>query len=135
MDPTPVFLLVEPSPILRLRLREWLERVLTGYSIFIAANGLDALWLASQEEPSHILIDIYLPDLTGLEVVRQMRQGPPAARIIATAWYESRFFLEQVLSAGADRFIPNHKLHTELLPLLAVVEDESRDGVKHNEQD
>lgn len=123
MDTTPVFLLVEPSPILRLRLQEWLERVLTGYSILIAANGLDALWLASQEEPSHILIDIYLPDLTGLEVVRQIRQALPAARIIATCWYESRFFLEQVLSAGSDRFIPLHRLYAELLPLLEFSDD------------
>jgi len=118
-----VFLLVEPSPILRSRLHEWLKNVLTGHRIVIAANGLDALWLAGQEQPSHIFIDIYLPDLTGFEVVRQMRQGLPVARIIATGWHESRFILDRVQSAGADGFVPHHRLHAELLASLEINED------------
>ena len=120
MNAAPVFLLVEPSPILRSRLQGWLENVLTDPRIFIAANGLEALRLAARERPSHILIEMDLPDTTGFEVLHQMRQSLPAARIIATGWYESRFFLERVRSAGADRFIPKHKLHGELLPLLEV---------------
>jgi len=120
MNATSVFLLVEPSPILGPRLHEWLESVLTDPSIFIAANGLDALWLAAQEQPSHILIEMDLPDTTGFEVVRQLRLGLPAARIIATGWYDSRFFLDGVQSAGADGFILKIKLHRELLPMWDV---------------
>ena len=120
MNAAPVFLLVEPSPTLRARLQEWLENVLTDHRVLVAANGLAALRLATQEQPSHILIEMDLPDTTGFELLRQMRQGLPAARIIATGWYESRFFLERVRSAGGDRFIPKHKLHSELLPLLDV---------------
>ena len=118
MNAEPVFLLVEPSPILRSCLHGWLENVLTDPRILVAANGLEALRLAAEEQPSHILIEMDLPDTTGFEVLRQMRQGLPAARIIATGWYDSRFFLERVRSAGADRFIPKHKLHSELLPLF-----------------
>ena len=113
----PVFLLVEPSPMLCSSLHEWLESVLTDPRIFIAANGLDALWVAAQEQPSHILIEMYLPDITGFEVVRQIRQGLPAARIIATGSHDSRFFLKMVRSAGADEFILKNKLYNELLPL------------------
>jgi CheY-like chemotaxis protein len=121
MNAAPVFLLVEPSPVLCSSLHEWLERVLTAPRIFIAVNGLNALWLAAQEQPSHILIEMYLPDITGFEVVRQMRQGLPAARIIATAQHESRFFLKMVRSAGADEFILKNKLRNELLPLWEVL--------------
>ena len=120
MNAAPVFLLIEPSPILRLRLHKWLLNVLTEPRIFMAENGLDALWLAAQEEPSHILIEMYLPDITGFEVVRQMRQGLPAARIIATGHYESVFFLKMVRSAGADGFILENKLRQELLQLWEV---------------
>ena len=42
---------------------------------------------AAQEQPSHILMEMGLPDTTGFEVVRQMRQGLLIARIIATGWY------------------------------------------------
>ena len=120
MNPAPVFLLVEPSPILRLRLQEWLESVLTNPCIFMASNGLDALWLAAQEQPTHILIEMDLPDITSFEVVQQIRQGLPKARIIATGLYDSRFFLDNVRSAGADGFILKNKLHRELLQLWQV---------------
>ena len=120
MNATSVFLLVEPSPILRSSLHDWLDRALPGNRILIAANGLDALWLATQEQPSHILIEMYLPDIIGFEVVRQMRQGLPTARIIATGQHESRFFLKMVRSAGADGFILKNKLHNELLQLWEV---------------
>ncbi len=117
MNAAPVILLVEPSPLLRLRLHEWLENVLTDSRILIAANGLDTLWRAAQEQPSHILIEIYLPDITGFEVVRQIRQGLPTARIIATGSHESRCILDSVQSAGADGFILKDNLYNQLLPL------------------
>ena len=120
MSTAPVFLLVEPSPILRSSLHEWLKNVLIDARIFIAANGLDALWLAAQEQPSHILIEMDLPDISGLAVLQQIRQSLPNARIIATGWYDSRFFLDSVKSAGADGFILKNKLHRELLPMWEV---------------
>jgi DNA-binding NarL/FixJ family response regulator len=134
MTGVPVFLLVEPSAVLRSFMLVWLKDVLTNRRIVIAANGDEALRLAVQEQPAHILIEIKLPDTSGFEVIRQMRAGLPDSRVIATDWYESRFLLERVRAAGADRFIPNHKLHTELLPLLEDVEDASHEGVRRHEQ-
>jgi DNA-binding NarL/FixJ family response regulator len=119
----PVFLLVEPSSILRSFMRTWLEDVLTDRRILIAVNADEALRLAVEEQPAHILVETNLPDASGFEVIRQIRRSLPDARVIATNWYESRFFLERVRSAGADGFISNHKLHTELLPFLKISED------------
>ena len=118
MNTAPVFLLVAPSAIFCSRLQGWLKNVLNDPRVLIAANGLEGLRLAAQGQPSHILIEMDLLDTTSFEVVRQMRQGLPAARIIATGWYESPFFLERVRFAGADGFILKHKLYSELLPLL-----------------
>jgi DNA-binding NarL/FixJ family response regulator len=123
MTAAPVLLLVEPSAILCSSIRAWLEGVLTDRRILIAMNADEALRLVVQEPPAHILIEVNLPDKSGLEVIRQMRAGLPEARVIATHWYESRFFLKQVLLAGADRFIPLHRLYAELLPLLEFSKD------------
>ena len=120
MNAAPVFLIVEPSPIIRLRLHEWLESVLTNPRIFIAESGLEALNLAMQEKPSHILVEMDLPDTNGTEIVKQMSQKLPTARIIVTGWYDSRLILEIVQSAGADGFILKNKLHNELLALWEV---------------
>ena len=120
MDKALVFLLVEPSPILRSSLHDWLEQALAGHRVLTAANGEEALRLAKDERPSHILIEIDLPEQTDFAVVRQLRQILPDAKIVATGWYDIQFLIENVLSAGADGFIRKHKLPNELLPVWNV---------------
>ena len=118
MTTAPILLLVEPSSFVRSYLYEWLENALSHYRILVAENRDDALRLAAQEQPTHILMETYLPDAPGFEALQQIRQILPSARIIATHWYESHSYLERVHAAGADRFISKERLHAELLPLL-----------------
>lgn len=120
MNVAPVFLLVEPSPILQPILKRWLENLLGNPRILIATNGADALRLATQESPSHVLIELNLPDGSGFEILHQLRQSLPASTVIATGWYESRWFLDKVRSAGADGFVSKDKLRSELLPLWKI---------------
>jgi DNA-binding NarL/FixJ family response regulator len=123
MNIAPVFLLVEPSAILRSSFHDWLEQLFVGHRVLTAANGVEALRLTKEERPSHILIEIDLPEQTDFEIVRQMRQILPDAKIVATGWYDNQFLIENVLSAGADGFIRKHKLPSELLPLWGVLRE------------
>lgn len=100
-------------------MQEWLENALTDFRILAAENGEGALRLAVQEQPTHILVETYLPDSPGFTVLQGLRQNVPAAKIIATHWYESRPFLASVRASGADGFIPKHRLHAELLSFLS----------------
>ena len=109
-------MLVEPSSILRSSFHDWLEQVFAGHRILIAANGEEGLKLAGQERPSHILIEMELPDMSGLEVLRLMRHALLSATIVATGWYQNSAFLHEVCAAGANGFIRKHKLPNELLP-------------------
>ena len=47
----------------------------------IARNGLEALEKAERERPSLILLDIMLPDLNGLDVLKKLKQNPQTANI------------------------------------------------------
>jgi DNA-binding NarL/FixJ family response regulator len=120
MEKAPVFLLVEPSPILRSSMHDWLDRIFAGHRVLTAANGAEALKFADEERPSHILIEIELPEQNGLEVLQTMRKILPEARIVVTGWYESQFLLQSISSAGADGFIRKNKLPSELFPLWGV---------------
>jgi DNA-binding NarL/FixJ family response regulator len=120
MNRAPVFLLVEPSPILASALSRWLENVFSNAQIFVASNGAEALQLATEKIPSYILIELSLPDKAGIEILIQLRQALPDARIIATSWFEGRWLIEAVRSAGADSFVSKDKLHDELIPLWKV---------------
>ena len=63
----------------------YLERA--GYSTRVAANGNDALDRAAEERPDLVVLDIMLPGLDGLEVMRRLREGPgtPTSVILLTA--------------------------------------------------
>jgi len=67
--PTRYVLLAEEHPVEAISL--YLQA--QGYQLFIAHDGVDALALARQHQPDIILIDIQLPVLNGLEVIRQLR--------------------------------------------------------------
>jgi len=115
MNAAPVILLVEPSPVLRLRLYAWLKSVIPNARILLAANGQDALSLAAQEQATRVLVEMDLPDANSTEIIQQLRRSLPTAKIIVTGWYDSRLILEIVESAGADGFILTNKLHRDLL--------------------
>ena len=120
MNRAPIFLLVEPSPIVASALGRWLENVFSNAQIFVASNGAEALQLATENIPSYILIELSLPDKVGIEILIQLRQALPASRIIATSWFNSRWLIDGVRSAGADGFVSKDKLHDELLSLWKV---------------
>jgi DNA-binding NarL/FixJ family response regulator len=120
MNRAPVFLLVEPSPIVAPALGRWLENVFSNAQIFVASNGAEALHLATENIPSYILIELSLPDKAGIEILIQLRQVLPDSRIIATSWFKGRWLIQGVRSAGADGFVSKDKLHDELLSLWKI---------------
>lgn len=120
MNRLPVVLLVEPSPIFRPFLCEWLKDALTNARILIAANGNEALELTAKEKPAYLLMNINVPDRKSIKLLHQLRQTLPEARIVATSWFESRWFLDELRSAGADGFVIKDKLRSELLPLWEI---------------
>jgi DNA-binding NarL/FixJ family response regulator len=120
MNRAPVFLLIEPSPIMASVLGRWLENAFPNSQFLIASNGADALQLATENIPSYILIELSLPDKAGIEILVQLRQALPASRIIATSWFQGRWLIDGAQSAGADGFVSKDKLHEELLPLWKI---------------
>jgi PAS domain S-box-containing protein len=78
-----------------------------GYYLVVARNGTEALSLAQTTNPDLILMDIQMPEINGLEAIRQMRQIPtlvnvPIIAITALAMPEDR---ERCLAAGANEYI------------------------------
>jgi PAS domain S-box-containing protein len=72
-------LVVEDDHDLALLLRRQLE--LEGYQVLLAASGRDALWLAKEERPQLITLDMMLPDIDGFSVLEQLKRHPSTASI------------------------------------------------------
>jgi CheY-like chemotaxis protein len=67
-------LIVEDNNIIRDQIVAILE--MSGYTAMAAANGSDGLRLACQFRPSLIISDVAMPELNGLDMLRNIRQNP-----------------------------------------------------------
>lgn len=72
-------LVVEDDPDLALLMRRHLE--LEGYQVLLAGSGEDALWLAREEQPQVITLDIMLPGQDGFDLLEQLKKDPVTAPI------------------------------------------------------
>jgi len=88
-----------------LTIRSYLEA--KGYPIIVAINGRSAVNLALQEQPDLILMDIQMPELDGLEAIRQLRAQPHSLQtpIIALTAFAMSGDQEKCLLAGADHYL------------------------------
>ncbi len=72
-------LLVEDSKFLRLATERSLAHA--GYEVLTAADGESALQLAREKRPDVILLDLLLPKITGLDVLKAVKSNPATAAI------------------------------------------------------
>lgn len=76
-------------------------------SVITATYGQQALNLAHEQQPALILLDVMLPDISGIEVVRQLKQNPqtmtiPVIAVTALARPEDR---ESLFLAGCNDYV------------------------------
>ena len=85
-----------------------------GHEVLTAADGAEALRLACERRPHLVLLDIMMPELSGIEVCRQLRADPRTryTRIIMVSAVDAKRALEESIIAGADDFLakPVHAL-------------------------
>jgi CheY-like chemotaxis protein len=93
-------LITEDSKFMRSVLRDILES--HGHSIIEAQNGNEALALYEKEQPDLILLDIIMPEVTGLEVLKKI--GGIAKIIVISAVGQEKM-IEEAKSLGALDYI------------------------------
>src|SRR5258706_4459655 len=74
MNKSTCILLVDDDPAILLLFSEILRA--EGYKVLQAGSGRQGLQVASGERPDLVLLDVMLPDLSGLEVCRQIKKDP-----------------------------------------------------------
>jgi CheY-like chemotaxis protein len=73
-DLSRTILIVEDNNIIRDQIVAILE--MSGYTAMAAANGSEGLRLACQSRPALIISDVMMPELNGLDMLRDIRQNP-----------------------------------------------------------
>ena len=98
-------LVVEDNPLSLALLKQLLK--VHGYEILQTPEGMEAIDLARVEQPDLILMDIGLPDISGLDVTRLLKQDDEtkAIPIIAVTAFAMPGDEKKALESGCDAYI------------------------------
>lgn len=106
----PAILVVEDERDIRDVLRRYLERA--GFATLTTGSGAEALRLLEESAPDLVLLDLGLPDIDGLEVLRAARPQTPVIVLTARAGVEDRI---HGLQLGADDYVVKPFSPTEVV--------------------
>jgi len=121
----PLVLLVEDEA----SMRRFLRATLQGYRLFEAATGADGLVEAACRQPDVVIVDLGLPDMDGLEVIRRLREWSSVPVIVLSARGGERDKVT-ALDAGADDYIEKPFGTEELLARIRVALRRSAGGAR-----
>jgi two-component system response regulator RegA len=113
----PTMLVVDDDDALRERLaRAFRER---GFEVTTASRGAEALARAREETPEYAVLDLRMPDQSGLEVLRRMRALDPSTRILVLTGYGSIATAVEATRLGAVGYLPKPADADEILAAFA----------------
>ena len=89
---------------------EILEEVKTffeeeGFQVFTADNGEDGIAILKREKPELLLLDMKLPDMSGLLVLKICKEASPLTRVIVNTGYVDQVLIDQAEELGRDIFL------------------------------
>src|SRR5271166_3035680 len=76
-----------------------------GFEVFTALTGEDGLKLIHAEQPDFILLDIVLPGIDGIEVLRQIKQANPTAIVVMMSAYHLVERAVEAMTVGAFDYL------------------------------
>ena len=98
-------LIVDDSNLIVQRLKEMLEELQTVDEILYAYNFSDAVSILTQTTPSIILLDINLPDTSGIELLRMVKQKYPTIMVTMVTNQSNSYYRDLCKKLGADYFV------------------------------
>ncbi len=120
MDPYTI-ILADDHAMLREGIRKIIERIEDARISGEANDGLELLELLKKSTPNLIILDISMPNLRGLEAIREIKKTYPKVKILVLTMHKKKEFLRQALRDGADGFLLKEDAGSELIRAVQAV--------------
>jgi len=111
-------LIVDDHPIMRIGIAAIIDAQPGMQVIGQAGTASDAVRMFEASQPDLTLMDLRLPDRSGVEAIREIRAISPKARIIVLTTYEGDEDIHQALDAGARGYLIKGMPHDALVKAL-----------------
>ena len=97
------------------------KRVLekAGYTVLLAADGLEAVEVALAKNPALILMDVAMPGIDGVEAMRRIKAAKPTQPIVIASAHSMASDRERFLAAGADDVLSKPFRLSDLISIVA----------------
>jgi DNA-binding NarL/FixJ family response regulator len=120
-------ILADDHAMLREGIRKIIERTEEARIIGEANDGLELLELLKKSSPHLVILDISMPNLRGLEAIREIKKTYPQVKVLVLTMHKKKEFLRQALRDGADGFLLKEDAGSELIRAVQTV----RNGGKY----
>jgi DNA-binding NarL/FixJ family response regulator len=84
----------------------------------VPTGGL-ALVAVEEHDPDLLVLDLEMPDMSGLDVLRALQECEARARIVVLTLHQDRSIADRALSLGASGFVTKSRVTRDLRPALA----------------
>ena len=111
-------LLVDDHAVVRSGLKMLLENERDVQIIGEASSASEAIEAATRLKPNVILMDIGLPDLSGIDATREIKKRVSDVSIVALTIHEDEEYFFKMLEAGASGYVPKRAAPEELLTAI-----------------
>jgi DNA-binding NarL/FixJ family response regulator len=108
-------LLADDHPIVRQGLHHLLENESNFQVIGEAGDGLEAVAMVDRLQPDVLVVDMMMPGLNGLEVIRQALKRQPNIRVIVLSMQSADAYLVEALKSGASGYVLKETGPSELV--------------------
>ena len=108
--------------IVRSGLRMLLERQDDLEVVGEASDGVEARDLVLSERPDVAILDVKMPNLTGLQATREIREQAPDVSVLILSMHDDERYLFEALKAGASGYVLKSQADQDLLEALAAIE-------------
>ncbi|MCB0111048.1 MAG: response regulator transcription factor [Caldilineaceae bacterium] len=108
-------ILADDHPVVRTGICALLERDPDIIIVAEATNGAEVLPLIEEHKPDVLVLDIEMPQLTGVEVARQIKMKKLAVRVLALSAYVDEHYVQKVLQSGAAGYLMKEEAPTMIV--------------------
>ena len=116
-------LVVDDHPVVRHGLRTLLGGHPEWEVVDEAADGLEAIDKADRLKPDVVVLDITMPNMSGLEACRRIRKSVPASEILVVTQHDSPHMMREALEAGARGYVVKSNAARDLLAAVEAVSE------------
>ena len=105
----------------RMTVRSYLEKMDDNFEIMEASSGEAGVLKALRERPDIVLMDIRLPDISGIDAASQIKNDFPSCKIIVLTMFETEAFREVFKSNDIEAYLGKSELYEKLIPTITKV--------------